>query len=220
MSHDRDGTSPFDTLWVRYSRERLDINELVDAVERRGRIQDVLSRLGSDVDRATALYVLSELSSRMVRPVWRDVVRYVMSDDLTVKFYCLDILHTFAAEASVGDFVLALRETNLSEPLLVGKLYSILTSCTDAVLAQMLNAAKEEGWTNVEHISGLQLLTHLTSVTDDELLHRLRSRSPVEKFYASCFVGRYRSHAPHLVSEMPTAARRMLETEVAHPSAR
>jgi hypothetical protein len=205
-------------VWDEYKNDRISINDIVEWVSKNHSASEVEKKLQHPEDTASSLYVLSELPADLVRPLWRSILPCMATDDVSIKFYCLDILHTFVEEATADEIVAALALTDLSQPLLFGKMYALIVNCSEEALGRALCAANQTPSVDIEHIAGLNLLASRKPVTDSELLARLCSESLTSVFYASCFVGRYRLHVPHLLSNMPKVTRRFAEVERAHPA--
>jgi hypothetical protein len=77
---------------------------------------------------SNVLYIISELPSTRIMPIWRSVIPYLTGSDLNCVFYALDAIHGIASDAPKDEILSAISSVNTSDKSIVEKL-TLIRDC-------------------------------------------------------------------------------------------
>lgn len=71
------------------------------------------------------LYIMRELTSNVVLPIWRSAIPYLSSDDFNSVYYALDTVHAVLPHVSTEEVLSLLGEVRVSEESIDRKIQAI-----------------------------------------------------------------------------------------------
>jgi hypothetical protein len=113
-------------VFDRLERGDVDVWKVINLYERSRDVHELEDVLVAKPHLATSiLYIMSEISSNRITPVWRSAIPFLHSADLNCIFYALDIIHGAAGEANPQEILSALDNVHVSEKSIVNKVRTI-----------------------------------------------------------------------------------------------
>jgi hypothetical protein len=97
-----------------------DVKELAEALVRK-------PQLASNI-----LYIMSEISSNRIAPIWRSVVPFLKDPNLNCVFYALDVLHSVARQVDEEEILLVLNNIHFSDYSLSEKIEAVRSVASKA----------------------------------------------------------------------------------------
>lgn len=196
------------SIWEQYRHREASLDEMLRAYAAAGEATELAAVVQNEDERSVALFLLAELPTAVVRPIWRCTLPYVADPEIGNVLEALDVVHTFISEADEHDLLLVLRSVSLANPGVFAKLFAIMLSVRSNLLRRTCDIARDDA--PGEHSAGLALLVTDFPHSAAEARRMLKSPDLVTRFYGCCLIGRHHRNESSLHRLLPARVRRRL----------